>query len=185
MGVVNCQRVLEQAMTFCTPISNGILDGVMINKADIVGYVADAGPENYNIFKSITLASTKKGYKVVDFRKVPFDGSAYSHEEGNIQNKTAKEYQFTVYAQGPAVDRLIDDLKNGRFVLVTRTEGGNFEIIGKESALICTDHNRQPAGGDNDGAWMVTLRTSELTTGNYLFDTDGATTLATYTALTA
>lgn len=184
MGVVNCQRVLEQAMTFCTAISNGILDGVMINKADIMGYVASTDPEKYNEFKSITMMSGKKGYKLVDFRKLPFDGSAYSHAEGSIQNKTAKSYAFTVYAQGAEVDRLIDDLKNGRFVLVTRTEGGNFEIIGKEEALSCTDHNRQPAGGENDGAWMVTLQCSELTTGNYLFDTDKVTTLATYLALT-
>lgn len=184
MSIVNCQRVLDQAMTFCAPFSNGIIDGVMINKSDILGYVADAAPENYNIFKSITMTASKKGYKLTDFRKVPFDGSAYSHGEGAIQNKTVKAYTFTVYAQGAGVDRLVDDLKNGRFVLVTRTENGQFEIIGKEAALLCTDHNRQPAGGENDGAWMVTLQCSELTAGNYLFDTDQATTLSTYQALT-
>jgi len=181
MALENCSQKLNKDIDKCDPISNGILEGKFINKSDITEFVAVA--EKSNTYSSITLKPSASATKVFDFRKIPFDGSEYSHEEGAMGDKTLKSYQFAIYDKGADADETVDQLKKSQLVLVVYNENQTFEIIGKEQGLRLTDHTRQPAGGDLDGAWLITMSCAERTTGNYLYDTDEETTLATYEAL--
>ena len=182
MGLGNCEKLLTSSIgTSCAPISAGILSAIIINRADISGYVAVVGSTNK--FSSITRKASKKGFKLQDFRKIPFDGSSYSHEDGTVATKTSKTYGVIMSEAGAEADAKMDELKGGQFVVVLEYAHGGFEIVGKEAPLTITDHTREPAGGDLDGAWQFTLSCSEISSGNYLFDTDYTTTLATYNAL--
>ena len=182
MGLGNCEKLLTANIgTSCDPISAGILSAIIINRADISGYTAVAGSKNK--FSAITMKAGKKGFKLQDFRKIPFDGSSYSHEDGTVATKTNKAYTAVMNEAGAEADAKMDELKGGQFVVVLEYAHGGFEIVGKEAPLTITDHTREPAGGDLDGAWQFTLSCSEISSGNYLFDTDYTTTLATYNAL--
>ncbi len=181
MAITGCDKYkLEDDIVFCTALSVGIKDAILINEKDIIGYAQAGGTPDYNVFSGLTLAATKKGYEVADVRQVPFDGTEIGHEEGDFYPMTTKTVQFVVNSQDDEGARIIDAL-NGGFVILIRYKDDTVEIIGKEASLRLTDKTRQIASG-NPG-WLVTMSCTERTAGNYLFDTDAVTTVSTYESL--
>ncbi len=179
-----CEKYkLDKEIKFCDDVDMGALDAVLINAADVKRYVANDALGEFNTFNTIELVMGEKGYKVFDARKNPFTGSSFGHVEGEIVDKTSKTIQFVVREQGAAGARIVQQLGGGGYVMVLRTRNNEFEIIGKNSPLYLTDKTKSITEGE--GGWTVTMSTEETAAGNFLFDTDYETTLATYESLTA
>lgn len=178
-----CEKYkLDREIKFCDDVDMGALDAVLINAADIKKYTASSEVGEFNVFTAIELVSSAKGYKVFDARKNPFAGSSFGHVEGEIVDKTSKTIQFVVREQGAEGAKVVQQLGGGGYVMVLRTRNNEFEIIGKNSPLYLTDKTKSITEGE--GGWTVTMSTEETVVGNFLFDTDYETTLATYEALT-
>ena len=184
MSLNFCSVKLSKDIDFCDIIDPGFLDAVIINTEDIASYTTSSISGEYNVFSAITLKVGSKGYKLKDFRKIPFDGSSKSLEDGTFRGKMKKTLTGSLLASGAEADRIIDTLNFGKFVIVGRKVSGDFEIFGKSAPVVCTSAEQGLASNDeNEGAWMLTFETTEGVAGNYLYDTNESTTLATYNGL--
>lgn len=170
---------LDAAIEHCDPVVDGAISAILINADDITSYTRVTTPTEFNVFKAIVLASTKKGYSVSDAKILkPFDGSGSTHVDGGVRPLTSKTLEFIIGDNTDKGAREVAKLEGNGYVAVKRLRNGKYEIIGKESPLYLTDKTLTKDG------WAVTMSCEEVTPGNFLWDTNETTTLATYTALT-
>ncbi len=175
---------LDGEIKYCDPPVNGVKSMILINKSDYVGVVPSAKQDEFNIVTAITLAGTKKGYKVHDGRTNSlYDGTEFGHEDSPYGSMTPKTIQFSILDNGAKGARDVTKL-GGEFVAVLELTNGEFEVVGTQNMLKVTDKSKILTGSEQLG-WLVTMSCTELSAGVFLFDTDYETTLATYEALTS
>lgn len=173
------QYRLDAAIEHCDPVVDGAISAILINADDITSYTASPIPKEYNVFEAIVLASTKKGYSVSDAKILkPFDGSGSTHVDGDVRPLTSKTLEFIIGDNTDVGAREVAKLEGNGYVAVMRLRNGKYQIIGKESPLYLTDKTLTKDG------WAVTMSCEEVTPGNFLWDINAGTTLATYNALT-
>lgn len=173
---------LDKKIEYCKMPIDGVDELVLINFSDIEGVTYSSDDDKDNVITNISLKSDAKGYLVKDGRKNnPYDGSEYAHEDSVYGSLTSKTIQYEVADNGQRGARDVKKLDN-KYVAIAKLSNGEFEIIGIEVPLKLTDKTRALVGGDNKG-WVVTMNTVEPSPGLFLFDTDEATTLATYESL--
>lgn len=106
--------------------------------------------------------TTAVGYKVIQLGKQPYEGTTSSLVEGSVMNKFDHTVQFIVADNSPEAAGILNNIKDGKFVMVcqndyTGSDGrGEWQAYGCKKGLSCTAMERD-AYGDNDGAWVVTL----------------------------
>lgn len=194
MSISNCKYILDQLTAQCGGNPNSIQEITIINAEDVVGHTASAAAGDYNVITSLTLAAGKKGFKFVDPRRILFTGSNKAGVTGTVRGTNTKVLQFLVLGNNPETTRAIDALANGTFVVALKTNDksatskGAVEIFGLYSACDgdTTPYAKAYAGDDeNQGGYVVTLTCTESYVGVFMWDTDLATTLANYEALSA
>ncbi len=181
---MSCDKYkLDGEIKYCDVPVNGVKSMILINKADYVGVVNSTQPDEFNIVTAITLAGSKKGYKVHDGRfSTPYEGSEFGHEDSPYGSMTPKTIQFEILNNGAEGAR--DVMKLGsEYVAVLELTNGEFEVVGTQNMLTITDKSRILTGSEQLG-WLVTMSCTELSAGVFLYDTDYDTTLSTYEALT-
>lgn len=171
----------------------------IFNKSEIVSFTYDQ--TNPNIITDITMkeitpasgsdpAVMAVGYTITQLGKTPFTGTNTALVEGNAANKFTETFNFVVPDNSPAASMLLDNIANGKFVVVAQNQytgsdsKGTYQVYGAKKGLVATAMERDAYGEDADGGWAVTL-TSENTPNSALFfyKTDAATTLSTLEGL--
>lgn len=171
----------------------------IFNKSEIVSFTYDQ--TNPNIITDITMkeitpasgsdpAVMAVGYTITQLGKTPFTGTNTALVEGNAANKFTETFNFVVPDNSPAASMLLDNIANGKFVVVAQNQytgsdsKGAYQVYGAKKGLVATAMERDAYGEDADGGWAVTL-TSENTPNSALFfyKTDAATTLSTLEGL--
>lgn len=171
----------------------------IFNKAEIASFTYDQ--TNPNIITDITMkeitpasgqdpAVMAVGYTITQLGKTPFTGTNTALVEGNAANKFTETFNFVVPDNSPAASMLLDNIANGKFVVVAQNQytgsdsKGTYQVYGAKKGLVATAMERDAYGEDADGGWAVTL-TSENTPNSALFfyKTDAATTLSTLEGL--
>lgn len=174
-----CEKLINTCISASceNPIFSGIDSlAYIFNKSEIDSYTIDN--DNPNIVSAITMKQDDNntdftGYVIQQLGKTPFTGSTTSLVENDIQNKWTENVQFMVPDNSPAAAAILDNLGNGKFVVVLKNEyngsdsKGQFQIFGLKKGLVCTAMERDPYG-DSDGAWSVTL-TSENVPNSAMF----------------
>lgn len=164
-----CEKLLAGCISAdcANPIYTGIDSTAYIfNKSEISSFTVDA--QNPNLITAITMAEvsagvTATGFKIQQFGKQPFTGTTTSMAEGNISNKFNAEVHFTVPDNCPNAASIIDNLANGKFVvvLVNDYEGsdgkGKYQVFGSKKGLTATAIDGDKYSEDTDGGWAVTL----------------------------
>ena len=165
----------------------------IFNKSEIASFTYDS--QNPNLITDITMKEISSGvnavgYTITQLGKTPFTGTNTALVEGNAANKFTETFNFIVPDNSPAASMLLDNIANGKFVVVAKNEytgsdrKGAFQVYGAKKGLTATAMERDAYGEDADGGWTVTL-TSENAPNSALFfyKTDAATTESTLDAL--
>lgn len=160
------------------PIFSGMESKAWIwNKSEIASLTYDT--QNPNIVTDITMKEVSAGvnavgYTITQLGKQPFSGTNTSMVEGNTSNKFNEVFSFVVPDNSPAAAMLLDNIANGKFVVVVKNEytgsdnKGVYQIYGAKKGLVATAMERDAYGEDTDGGWAVTL-TAENTPNSAMF----------------
>lgn len=188
-----CEKLISSCISAdCNnPIFNGLEQTAFIfNYQHIVGSLPDTTDESFNgnpnlvtslILKELSEGVTATGYRILNLGKTPFTGTNTAFSAGNIQNRFTETVSFVVPDVSAEAAQLVDNLANGKFVVVLQnsfkgSDGtGEFQIFGLRKGLTASDISRDPYSTDTDGAYQITL-TSENVPNSGLFlqhtDTD-------------
>lgn len=150
-------------------------------------------PNNPRIISAIAIATGKKVVSIDNEGSVPFDGSSTTGNADAGRTKFVKVVSVRMPERGAdfaknVVEPLVKSGRGGILVLekTDRVGDGSFEVIGAQSPARVIDPStvtrQETAKG---GAWVVNLQSSEDYAECVLFDTNYATTLATFEALLA
>lgn len=166
------------------PVFSGMESKAYIfNKSEIASLTYDQ--TNPNVITAITMKVIEEGsgsdpdvmavgYTISQLGKQPFNGTNTSLTEGNTSNKFTENFAFVVPDNSPAAAMLLDNIANGKFVVVVKNEytgsdgRGQFQVFGAKKGLVATAMERDAYSEDNDGGWAVTL-TAENTPNSALF----------------
>ena len=188
----NCDFLITKDLKGdCTkPLVRGYSrEGVLLNFEDVVSYTTAVGALERGEFSGIVRKQGTKGYSIISDDTMPFSGTVKAGVSKAIGVQSQKTVKFMFTDSGLTADNAIDIVQNGYFIVVLKKVGAGsnskskYEIIGKEAPLIWSATAQDINSTDNDGAWDVTLQTTELHTGNYLWDTDAETTEALFQGL--
>lgn len=167
-----CEKLISSCVgADCNnPIFSGIEGKAWIfNKSQVEGFTYDQ--TNPNLITAITMATYEDGgqdvsyvgYTIDQLGRTPFTGTTTSMTEGNIANKFTETFVFVVPDNSPTAAMLLDNVANGKFVVVVENEyngtdgKGKFQVYGGKKGLVCTAMERDAYSEENDGAWAVTL----------------------------
>ena len=148
---------------------------------------------NPRIISAIAIATGKKVVAIDNEGSVPFDGSSTTGNADAGRTKFVKVVSVRMPERGAdfaknVVEPLVKSGRGGILILekTDRVGDGSFEVIGAQSPARVIDPStvtRQETA--NGGAWVANLQSSEDYAECVLFDTNYATTLATFEALLA
>lgn len=200
MAITICGSMIGKdiAPSCDNPILTGIEStGVIVNRDDIDFTNVVKNGSRKNVIESLPLLTGKKGYSIYIPSNTPFNGTKISLATGVNSNKFNSEVAFTVLNNDPDVtEDIINGLANGTYVVVIRNKYNNtdkastpsdsvFQIFGYEKGLRASAIENDKYSADTDGGWSVVLtETEHPKSAHFLYDTDYATTLTKFEALT-
>lgn len=172
-----CEKLLKSCIGVnCeNPIFTGINSVAYIfNKSEIADFTLEydgsttppTGSPNIVTeitMKEISAGVSAVGYKVEQLGKTPFTGTTTSMVEGNIMNVFTETVQFVLPDNCPFASEILDNIANGKFVVVLHNEykgsdeRGSFQIYGIKKGLNCSAIERDAYSEDNNGGWLITL----------------------------
>lgn len=174
------------------PMTKGVQrDAVIINRADIEKITKDA--DNPAIITAIQLKSGKKGYKVVQLGKKPFNGTTTALQANDNGNTVNKVITIRIMDAGPEVSQnVLTPLLNSDFVVIFKNNYGGadgkarYEVFGAEQGLTVTAFDSDKYGEDAQAGYVVALTEEAAPTpAVYLWSTDEDTTASLVESLTA
>lgn len=170
-----CEKTIKACITAdCNnPIFSGLdSEGFIFNKKEVeLTYETDGGATgNPNVVTEIVMQPTQDdpsvtytGFRVIQLGKTPYTGTTSTLVEGNVMNKFNNEVHIIIPDNSPKAAQLIDDLKDGKFVVVLRNEykgsdgRGEYQLYGGKKGLVATAIENDKYSEDTDGGWAVTL----------------------------
>jgi len=183
-----CGRISANVLIDCDdPMIGGTKDLLyLINIDDWLDATITRNGSNSQIIEGVTLPSSTVAYK--------FEGKNNSLEpksmlaKGRYYELYDHEIVFKAFNNSPTVKQQIEALAKGKYVAIVENnhqgDEGNaaFEVYGDESGLELAESERIVTDTDSQGAYTLTLRTSEYAREGHLpatfFLTDYATTKA-------
>jgi len=190
----SCASISDEVLLDCSnPIVGGANDRIyLINKSDIASVTYDPStPSNPYLVTGITLNGGKYAYA--------YEGQNQSVDlrAALVRQRYAVVYDheviFKVFDNTAEVKKQVEALGRGVLVAIVQKnfKGSNteseFEIYGLNSGLVATVAESNASDTDTQGAWNITLISSEFSKEpgppKTFWDTDYATTLAALEAL--
>lgn len=189
----NCGRISSNLLQDCDNPMIGGTDDVMyvINHDDWKEATITRDASNNQLITGITLASSRIAYK--------FEGKNNSIEpraalaKGRYYELYDHEVIFKVFDNSAEVKAEVEALAKGRYVIIIENSHKGaagesaFEVYGDESGLELAEGERAVSDTETQGAFNLTLRSSEYSRESHLpatlYDTDYATTKAIVTGL--
>lgn len=194
MAKTTCESLIAQDIVIACDeqVVKGMeSDAVILNRDDIDFTKLTRDATNPNIITQLLAKTGKTGYKVRQEGNDPFSDTKMELVVGKYRNTWTNTVPVVVLANDPDVcANIIDNLANGKFVLVTRNahkgpEGkGEYQIYGLDQGLRASAGENDKYSEDTEGGWLITLQeTGAPRSATFLFDTDAATTAAKYASL--
>lgn len=163
----------------------------IFNKAQIDHIEYDA--TNPNLATDIVMKTNSSdvayvGYQIDQLGRVPYTGTQTAFNSNDVMNNFTETFQFVYYDNSPTAALTLDNIANGRFVVVAENEfegtdgKGRYQIYGAGKALVASDINRDPYSDENLGAWIVQLQAENTSKSAVFFEheTSGTVDTATY-----
>lgn len=176
------------------PLVGGVRDNIyLINFSDWLDAVFVRNGLNSQIYESITLPSGALAYRMEGINNSPEPSTSFKRLA--FAELFEHIVKYKIFDITPSAKEQLELKSKGRFVAIVEnnykgaTGNAAFEIYGADSGLIVPDGGltRDPNSTDTQGAYDVTLQTSEKSLEPHLpatlFITDYATTKAVLEAL--
>ena len=151
-----CEKYIVQDIVpdCANPMTKGVQrEAVIINRADIEKITRDT--ENPAIITALQLKQAKKGYKVVQLGKKPFNGTTTALQASDNGNTVNKVVTIRITNAGPEISQnVLTPLLNSDFVIILRnnfvgTDGkAKYEVLGAEQGLSVSAFGRDVYGDD-------------------------------------
>lgn len=180
-------NICEKLINACigADCSNPVFAGLeskawIFNSREIASFTYDQ--TNPNLITAINMKTYEEGgddvaytgYTITQLGKTPFTGTNTALVEGNVSNKFTETFNFVVPDNSPTSAMLLDNISNGKFVIVAQNQydgsdkKGAFQVFGAKKGLVATAMERDAYSEDTDGGWSVTL-TQENSPNSALF----------------
>ena len=188
-----CAVISEDLLLNCVnPLQSGTRDQMIIfNFDDWNQLLKTVDPTNNQIVTDITLISGLTGYLIQGINNSNMPKT--NMKKGKFLNSFIHDVNFKVFTLGSAIKQQLENVARGRFVVIVENsyKGNNgecsYEIYGMNSGLIASVIDRDPSNADTQGAFDVTLTSSELSLEAHLpatlFNTDYPTTKSIFEGL--
>lgn len=164
-----CEKLLDSCISASceNPIFTGIDSTAYIfNKSEIASFTYDN--TNPNIVTDITMKEVSPGvnytgYTILQTGKTPYTGTNTALVEGNVSNTFTNTLNFIVPDNSPAAAAIIDNIANGKFVVVVKNDytgsddKGTFQIYGAAKGMVATAVANDKYSDDTNGGWAITL----------------------------
>lgn len=178
-----CEKLINSCIgADCdNPIFTGIESKAYIfNKSEIASFTYD--DNDPNLITAINMKTYQDGsddlsyvgYTISQLGKQPYTGTNTALVEGNVSNKFTETLNFVVPDNSPAAAAILDNIANGKFVVVIANEfngsdgKGKFQVYGAKKGLVASAIENDKYSEDTDGGWAITL-TSENAPNSALF----------------
>ena len=125
--------------------------GLLLNRSDVTVSISNftATP--------VLKCGGKKGYKVYQSGKQPWNGTQQEMVEGTYVNTLTNTVQFVILKQDNVTAEEIFALANGEFIAVVPDKQGNYQVYGAEAGLKCSAAVRELYNDDTLSGWLITL----------------------------
>ena len=165
--VVNCAKLVADLLVNCNnPILGGTRDNCWIfNFDDMQNALISRNVTNPQIIEGVTPPSG-----VVGFTVQGLNNSIMPKNElikGKFLNSWKHEVNFKAFSLNPTIKAQIEIIGKGKFVVIIEnvykgdTGEAAFEIYGLDSGLVGTVVQRDPSNADTQGAYDITLASSD------------------------
>lgn len=149
--------------------------GVLLNRADINYAVTDGSinpdaPFLVLFTNEYALKCDKKGYRVYQNGKTPWNGTQQEMVEGTNQNTMTNTVQLVVLKQDEDWAEQLFALVNGEFVAVLQNKNGTYQVYGYEAGLHCSAAVRELYNDDTLSGWLITMTEEGAVKGNIFTD---------------
>lgn len=188
-----CAKIDADITIDCdNPLQAGTKDRlILINFDDWQDATVTRNNSNNQIYQAIDLPSGTRAYLVEGINDSTLP--KHSYVQGAFLGSFMHEVNYKVFSLGADIKELLEKKTKGRFVAIVENKfkGNNgecaFEVYGADSGLIVTLLERDPGNADTQGAYDLTLASSEKSREAHLpatiFSTNYATTKAIVDAL--
>lgn len=103
-----------------------------------------------------SMKSGKRGYKVSQIGKKPFEGTNTALVVGTYRNSFTNQVKLHI-PDNADVASVIDEISSGKFVAILDNGAGGLRVYGWYNGLTATEVTNDPSSEDTDGGWVVTL----------------------------
>lgn len=164
---MNCAKISASVAVNCdNPIQGGTKDVLyLFNFDDILDATLTRNGSNSQIIEDILLGSGITGYSFEGINSSTLPKNTFV--KGRFLGAFDHEVNFKIWDLTPAIKEELEKMAKGRFVAIVENNykgtAGNaaFEIYGLDSGLVLEAMERDPANADTQGAYDVTLKSSE------------------------
>lgn len=190
-----CEKLLDKCISVsCSdPIYEGAENlAYIFNKSDIASVTYDT--QDPNIVTDITMRVIEEGqgsdpdvlatgFKITTLGKSPFNGTNTTLQEGDIMNTFTELFDFAVQDNSPLAAGILNNLANGKYVVVIEnnypgSDGkGKYQILGLKKGLTVNTMERNLYDDTYNGGWHVQMQAEKTPTAAlFVYKTDLETT---------
>jgi hypothetical protein len=116
-----------------------------------------------------SMKAGKRGYKVSQIGKKPFEGTNTALVVGTYRNSFTNQVKLHI-PDNADVASVIDEISSGKFVAILDNGAGGLRVYGWYNGLTATEVTNDPSSEDTDGGWVVTLEETKAKKARLSFD---------------
>lgn len=181
MATNYCEKyILSDIVPDCAnPMTKGVSrEAVIINRADIESVTRDT--QNPAIITAMALKTGKKGYKVIQMGKKPYNGTTAALQASDNGNTINKTITIRVLDAGPEIaQNILNPMLNSDFVMILKNNykgadgKAKYEVYGLEQGLSVSAFDRDIYSDDAQAGYTIALTEEGApSVALYLFATD-------------
>jgi len=172
--MAECARISQNITVNCdAPIQGGTRDNlILINYDDWIDAAITVNVTNSQIIEDIVLPSGATGYQIEGINNSILPKQAFI--KGRFLGSFEHEVNFKCFSLNPTIKSELVKLSKGRVVAIVENnykgDDGEaaFEVYGLDSGLVLELLERDPANADTQGAYDVTVKSSEQSRESHL-----------------
>lgn len=104
----------------------------------------------------ILLYQNKKGYRIEQLGKQPFEGTNTALVVGAYRNSFTNQVKIFI-PDNDSCAPVVDSIATGKFIVVLDNGVGGFRVYGYYNGLTATEITQTPYSEETDAGWVVTL----------------------------
>lgn len=154
-----CDNMLSaDIMASCTEVGElGFKKrGYIFNFDDVDRETTGQQVEADGNLREIVMLGNKKGYRIEQLGKQPFEGTNTALVVGTYRNSFTNQVKIFI-PDNDSCAPVVDSIATGKFIVVLDNGVGGFRVYGYYNGLTATEITQTPYSEETDAGWVVTL----------------------------